>query len=113
MADTRLRKQHPLEAILIEMVEMNRRKSADYASPDNLLQNFDRVAEQVPLDEYDAFMDTYTMTMRKMQRLRNLMEQDIDPQNESVRDTLIDNAVYAVLMVVAYDRKVANDGSVV
>lgn len=109
MASVTLKKGSPIEAVLIEMVEMNRRKSADYASPDNILQNFDRVAEQVPLEEYDAFMDTYTMTMRKMQRLRNLMEQGIDPQNESVRDTLIDNAVYAVLMVVAYDRKVAEE----
>lgn len=41
----------------------------------------------------------------KMARLRNLVEQGTDPQNESVRDTYLDLANYAIIALMVIDEK--------
>lgn len=109
MASITLRKGDPFEAILIEMVEMSRAKGHDYApDPDNtkglLPTNFDEVAREVPLVDYTPVMDAYTMTMRKLKRVGHLLTPGFEPVNEALDDSMLDAAVYAVLMLELYRR---------
>jgi hypothetical protein len=83
------------EKHLIGMVEMNRKKRADYASDDNIYANFDRNAATMGLAGYDALEDCLSMVSRKLGRIVNLRGRD--PRNETVVDTFEDLAVYAVL----------------
>jgi len=104
MAATTLRKSDPFEAILIEMVETHRRKGQDY-NPDptntkgHLPTNFDEVAREVPLADYDAVMDAYAMCVRKLKRIGNLLTPGKEAANETIDDSMLDLAVYATLML--------------
>ena len=109
MASITLRKGDPFEAVLIEMVELQRKKKADYEvgddNPKGLLStNFDEVAREVPLADYTPVMDAYTMTVRKLKRIGNLLKPGTEPKNEAVDDSMLDAAVYAVLMVMLHRR---------
>ena len=101
---TTLRKTDPFESILIEMVETARRKAADY-EPDaanvkgHLPTNFDEVAREIPLADYTAVMDAYSMCVRKLKRIGNLLTPGREVANEDVDDSMLDLAVYAVLLV--------------
>jgi hypothetical protein len=83
------------EKLLIPIVEMNRKKRADYASEANLYQNFDRNAEMMDMEGYDALEDCLSMVARKFGRIVNLRGRD--PKNESVVDSYLDLAVYGIL----------------
>jgi len=109
MASITLRKSDPFEAILIEMVELSRAKGADYApEADNtkglLPTNFDEVAREVPLADYTPVTDAYTMTMRKLKRIGHLLTPGLEAKNEAIDDSMLDAAVYAVLMLQLYRR---------
>jgi len=109
MASITLRKGDPFEAILTEMVEMHRAKGHDYnPDPDNtkglLPTNFDEVAREVPLVDYTPVMDAYTMTMRKLKRVGHLLTPGFEPVNEALDDSMLDAAVYAVLMLELHRR---------
>lgn len=90
------------ESVLIDMVKMNRKKRADYASEDDVIQNFRRNADMA-WGEFNIFMDCYTMVTRKILRVQNLMQKGMKPKNESLEDTLIDLAVYSVLLILCYE----------
>lgn len=109
MASITLRKGDPFEAILIEMVELSRRKAADYEPEDTntkglLPTNFDEVAREVPLDDYTPVMDAYTMTVRKLKRIGHLLTPGVEAANETLDDSMLDAAVYAVLMLMLQRR---------
>ena len=102
MASVTLKKSDPFEAILAEMVEMHRKKKADYEKDPGAVYNtnFDEVAREVPLEDYDAVIDAYTMVVRKAKRVGNLLTPGREPANETIDDSMLDLAVYAVLMLV-------------
>ncbi len=91
----------PVEAVLIKMVELNRRKRADYASDGDPFSNFRRTAERMakkypgfsPLDAVEFNID------QKEERLIALHENGRVPSNESVTDTYFDRAVYSAIAV--------------
>lgn len=85
----------PLEARIIEMVEIHRRKRADYASEANPYQNFDRNAAALGIEGYGPLEDALSMINRKIGRIINLRGRD--PRNESVLDSWLDLAVYSLL----------------
>ena len=91
----------PFEALLIEMAEMHRRKSADYTGDDDSLQNF---IDSAYLTNLDPQQSCEVLLGTKAARLRVLTQPGREPKNESVRDTKIDRAVYAVLAVELHDR---------
>jgi len=76
------------------MVKMNRRKRADYASEANIFKNFDEVASasqgMVTAKEYADIQ-----VIMKTARIQNLRGRPA--VNESVLDSYLDRAVYAVL----------------
>jgi len=109
MASITLRKGDSFEALLIEVVETHRKKAADYnpeaTNTKGLLPtNFDEVAREVPLADYTPVMDAYTMTMRKLKRVGHLLTPGFEPVNEALDDSMLDAAVYAVLMLELYRR---------
>lgn len=83
------------DRLLIPMVETNRKKRADYANDDNIFANFDKNAATMALEGYTALEDCLSMVSRKLGRITNLRGRD--PSNESVLDSYLDLAVYAVL----------------
>ena len=84
------------------MVETNRKKRADYAASDNIFRNFERVAGMMDMAGYDAQEDILNMVFRKASRITNLRGKE--PMNESVEDSWLDLAVYAILGYVYYRR---------
>lgn len=84
----------PFERLLIPIVETNRKKRADYANEDNIFANFDYTSKatmgMVSPREYADIMVTM-----KNGRIFNLRGRNA--QNESVIDTYLDRAVYAIL----------------
>lgn len=99
----------PIDSVLAEMVTLNRRKRADYAMDTDPLSNFFRTAEIMRQKGYagcDAMTSVdYALAIKQARqealRVNGRMDQ---PSNESVRDTLLDQAVYSVLSVAIYDR---------
>ena len=93
------------EAVVLDMVAMNRRKRADYASGQDILKNFRKNAMSMEMGEYTIDEDILSMIFRKANRMVNLRGRSA--QNESVKDTAIDLAVYSVLLVIALEHKAA------
>jgi hypothetical protein len=101
---------HPVEKILIEMAELSRRKRADYARDTNPLSNFYETAEEMRRDGMENFTAMASVKFNRAQkkvRLRALLANGRadSPANESVRDTLLDDAVYAVLALAIHDEE--------
>lgn len=84
------------EALLIEIVDLQRRKRADYANDANPYTNFDINAAQMNLPDYTPLEDCKSMVLRKIGRINNLRGRD--PRNETVEDSYRDLCVYAILM---------------
>lgn len=75
------------------------KKNADYAQDSNWRSNFSDVAAQMgwtDLDSVDALIAV------KQARLKSLRTNGRTPVNESVADTLLDRAVYAVIALAIY-----------
>lgn len=102
----------PFEAVILEMVETNRRKRADYAVDGSPWSNFDDVANSLGIDGFNPVDSANFNIEQKSARLRSLRKNGRmdDPQNESVADTYLDRAVYAVIALAMHkfpDGKVA------
>jgi hypothetical protein len=91
----------PFEALLIEMVQLNRAKRHDYAGDSDPWQNFYDSAQQV---NGTAGQSVETLIATKQARLRQLLFTGRSPKNESVRDTILDRAVYSVIALSIFDR---------
>jgi hypothetical protein len=85
----------PMDRAFKRMIEMNKKKRADYAGKDPFA-NFRKVADMMQLDGYDYIEDCMTMVCRKIARINNLRGRD--PKNEAVLDSYEDLAVYATLL---------------
>jgi len=81
-------------ALLDEISALHSRKSHDYAPHDDPLANFHR-SERFGIP---AWKGTLVRMGDKWSRLEQLASGK-DPKNESLRDTLIDLAVYALIDV--------------
>jgi len=90
----------PFELVIAEMLELYRRKQRDYAGNGDAFSNFRRSADQV---QAAPVLSTEVLIATKQARLRELMwTLDREPMNESIDDTLIDRAVYAVIAIVLW-----------
>jgi hypothetical protein len=97
----------PFESILIKMVETHRRKRQDYSGDFGPLSNFEDTGRQLQLTAGHA---VEALIATKQARLRVLLPKlwrngSHTPANESILDTLMDRAVYAVLAA-----EIWNDG---
>lgn len=93
------------EAILIAMAEIHRSKGGDYASPEDRYSNFRETAEHI--GSY-PWITNEVMIQTKQSRIKQLLRKwlnDESPNNESLRDSLIDRAVYSVIGVILFDEE--------
>lgn len=90
----------PFDRVLDEMRALNLRKRSDYAGDESPFQNFMDSAHQVgqaPGVSVEVLIGT------KQARLRHLLFTGRDLKNESIRDSLIDRAVYSVIALAMFD----------
>lgn len=79
---------------MCKIAHIHNKKSADYAEADDPFSNFRKTAlsTELPIDKvFHLFIAT------KLNRIINLLKQDKVPSNESLNDSIIDLATYAVL----------------
>lgn len=85
---------------LDEMQDIHDRKNADYAHESNPFSNFEHAAAAsgIPVIRvFDVLLGV------KQARLSELSDTTRTPNNESIRDTLLDRAVYATIALAYYD----------
>lgn len=95
----------PFEYVLRKMVLTNRKKREDYAKDGNPFSNFEDTAcfTVSGLPEWSALFNV----AQKLSRLKSLCSNGRlnDPRNESVADTYLDLAVYAVIALAIYTQR--------
>jgi hypothetical protein len=96
---------HWLAEAIEDVIDMHIKKAHDYASVKNPFINFENVARAVGFDADVVFRQFIAV---KLDRLRNLLSTDKVPNNESIDDTKLDLAVYALLYL-AYAKKQASN----
>lgn len=84
----------PFDKLIIPIVETNRRKRADYAKDGDIYSNFRGVGMRTGTN---ALAAVETLIATKEERLAALEANGRGPANESVIDTYLDRAVYAIL----------------
>jgi len=90
----------PIDKVLIEIHNLNRRKRNDYAEDSDPFSNFRRSADQV---KDPAGVSVEILIATKQARLRELLWSTKEAMNESTRDTLLDRAVYSCIGVALFD----------
>lgn len=93
----------PIERVLIEIVQLNRKKRHDYADDNDIFSNFREAGEQT---NTDALTVCEMHIATKQARLKNLTKKSVTPKNESIRDTRLDRAVYSVIAVALNDSSI-------
>ena len=88
--------------ILEQMKELHSRKNHDYAGTSDPLKNL-RACERL---ELKPFMGVLVRLQDKWSRLEEFVKSgQLMVKNESVIDTLMDNAVYSVLAIILYEEQ--------
>lgn len=93
--------EDPFEAAVFELVQMNRRKRRDYAVDGDPFSNFRETADQLGLAVWEAAEFNLAQKLARLKSLRANGRME-EPSNESVGDTYLDAAVYAVIMYAIY-----------
>ena len=88
--------------LLLEINELHKKKKADYANPSDRFSNFRIAAEFSGIKTYQSIENLIGV---KQARLLELRSNNREPLNESVRDTLVDRAVYSLLAVLLFDEE--------
>lgn len=95
-------------ALLDEIRALHDAKNADYAADSDPLSNFRRSeAFGVP-----AFKGVLVRLSDKWSRIEQLTSGKV-PKNESLRDSLIDAAVYSLIAILLLEESVPNSGTIV
>lgn len=82
--------------LLADMAELHSRKNHDYAGSGSPLRNFYKSKEM----GVSPFTGVMVRLSDKWSRIESFMKQGIlEVKNESVEDTLLDNAVYSLLAI--------------
>lgn len=91
-----LNEDDPFEAVLAEMVRMFRKKNADYARTGSRWSNFEDMSRFLG-DESKPWLSALVLCQQKLSRIGALVSSGKEPTNESLLDSLLDNAVYAAM----------------
>lgn len=97
----------PFDKVILKMVEVNRAKRRDYALDGGFDSNFTDVAFNLGIDDFGNVESAYVLLLTKVARIRSLRKNGRmeDPSNESVVDTFVDLANYAVLCLAMIQEK--------
>lgn len=95
-------KGHPRFYELIDqMRDLHDRKNSNYAKEDNPLSNFQECEDfNVP-----ASVGTMVRMSDKWSRLKQLMKGRKDEVGESIKDTLMDMAVYSIIEIILIEEE--------
>lgn len=95
----RLDPADPFDKVLIEIRNMNRKKRADYAADSDIFSNFRDTASMLGLPGFTERESALFLILVKVARLKSLRANGRmdNPANESVVDTVLDLAVYAII----------------
>lgn len=85
----------PFDKLIIPIVETNRAKRKDYAKDGDIFSNFRGVAKRV--GHNDPLQAVEHLIATKEERLAALAHNQRAPENETVLDTYLDRAVYAII----------------
>jgi len=91
----------PFEAAVWDLVKMNRKKRRDYAQDGDPFSNFRATSDHFGFSPWES---AEFNLVQKLTRLASLQANGRmeEPENESVADTYLDAAVYAVIMYAIY-----------
>lgn len=96
-------KRNPaVDAVLRKIGELHDRKNEDYTQDSNPYSNFEDVANITGLPVESVFR---VLIGVKMARLKVLMKKSNKPNFESIKDTVLDMAVYSTIFA-SYEEKV-------
>lgn len=90
----------PFEAACIEMVQMNRKKRADYAVDGDPFSNFHTTSAMMGISSFgpvEAVLFNLSQKFARLNALRKNGRMD-ETQNEAVYDTYLDIAVYGTIL---------------
>jgi hypothetical protein len=99
----------PFEAALIPIVEMNRRKRADYAKDGDPFSNFKMSSALMGIEGFGPVEAALHNVTQKLARLCALRSNNRDPKNEGVEDTYLDLAVYGTITYAIYKERLAEE----
>ncbi len=85
-------------ALLEEIAALHSKKNHDYATEADPFSNFRR-AERLGIPAWNGVLARMTDKWSRIEQLTS----GKDPKNESLRDSLMDNAVYSLIAVVMLD----------
>ena len=94
---------NPFDVALIKIKKLHDKKKADYSNPADRFSNFKVSANHANITPQQAIE---VLIGIKCARLAELTKPDREPQNESLSDTYLDRAVYAILAYVYYDESI-------
>lgn len=99
-----LNKFDPFESVLINIVDTNRKKRKDYAADGDPFSNFETSSDLLGLQGFGPIEASLFNVTQKLARLKALRTNGRmhDTANESVADTYLDLAVYAVITYAIY-----------
>lgn len=94
-----LRPDDEFERVLIEMVELHNKKKHDYARQTDRFSNFVESAKFSGVEPWQVF----EVLLGVKQARLNVLRLGVNPNCESMRDTYLDRAIYAVLALAFLD----------
>jgi len=86
----------PFESAMADIVKMFRKKNADYARPSSRWSNFEDMSRFLGAED-KAWLSSLLLCQQKLSRIGALVSSGKTPTNESLIDSLLDNAVYAAM----------------
>jgi len=94
----------PFDAAIIPIVETNRKKRADYAQDGDPFDNFKTTSGLLGLKGFGPVESALFNVLQKVARLKSLRQNGrmSATRNESVSDTYLDLATYAVIAYAAH-----------
>lgn len=91
---------NPFDVALLKIKELHEKKKADYSNPADRFSNFKYSAYHANITPQQAIE---VLVGVKCARIAELTKPGREPQNESLSDTYLDRAVYAILAYVYYN----------
>lgn len=96
------------EDILGQIKAIYDKKKADYSASDDPYSNFRQSGDQIGVSPGFA---CEVLIATKQARLKELIGNGKQPQNESVADTLLDRAVYSILAMCMFSDGLYQEGT--
>lgn len=88
--------------LLEEIADLHSRKNANYSEDNDPLSNL-RLCQQFV--GVDPFLGVMVRLTDKFSRLSQLAKGKPDEVGESIKDTLMDNAIYSLLAIILWEEK--------